>query len=460
MKASLQAAFDLAETLLDLELREPVREYREPEELAQALDLELGRKGETMAALLEDLEKVLTESPRIASPRFLNLLFGGRDAAATIAEIVAVLANTPMHTFKAAGAQVLVEQAVLEHMAKKVGFEDGEGLFTAGGSLSNLTALVLARNEASPEAREEGLSTGVRFVVYASGEAHFSISRGMGIIGLGRRQVRTVPVDDAGRMRVDALREMIVADLESGMRPMMINATAGTTILGAFDPLREIASVAREHGLWLHVDGAYGGSVLLSDQHRHLLDGSEEVDSFSWDAHKAMSVPLSCSVLLIQRRGLLHKHFSETAGYLFQSHEAYNPGQQSMQCARRNDALKLWAAWRFHGDEGYAQRIDRLFALARYATGLVAADPDLQLCHQPESLNICFEVLGISSVEICERLEREARIVISHVPLYGRRMIRLVCVNPDLSEADIDAFFREVKTVSRTIAKVPTSPVS
>lgn len=447
MRESLGAAFDLAAELLDLEQAVPVRQYRDPEELARVLDFELGREGRPLETLLEDLKRVVAESPRIASPRFVNLLFGGRDPAATIAEIIAVLANTPMHTFKAAGAQVLVEQTVLRHMASKVGFDDGEGMFTAGGSLSNLTALVLARNEAEPRAREEGLA-GDRFAVYSSEEAHFSIARGMGIIGLGRQNVRTVPIDDAGRMRVDVLQDRIAEDREAGVRPLMINATAGTTILGAFDPLRELAAVARKHGLWLHVDGAYGGSILVSNSHRHLLNGCELADSFSWDAHKAMSVPLSCSVLLVRRPGLLQKHFGESAEYLFQTQEAFNPGQRSIQCARRNDALKLWAAWRFHGDDGYARRIDDLFGLARYATEKVVRDPALRLCHQPESFNVCFEVIGHSSVEICERLEEEGRIVVSHVPLEGRRVIRLVCVNPDLSRQDIDVFFREVTAVA------------
>ncbi len=460
-KEDLKTAFDLASELLDHEEKSPVRPYIEPDELASQLDLTLGTEGQAMAPLLATLRQLWDATPRIASRRFFNQLFAGRDAVATLAEIMSVLANTPMHTFKAAGAQVLVEREVLAHMAALVGFTDGEGMFTAGGSLSNLTAMILARNEALPDVRNQGLTSAAgRCLVYTSAEGHFSISRALGITGLGRHNARKVPIDGCGRMDVAALARMIEADRNEGATPLMINATAGTTVLGAFDPLRELASVASEHGLWLHVDGAYGGSVLLSRQHRHHLDGCELADSFSWDAHKAQGVPLSCSVLLVRRRGLLEKHFGEEAEYLFQTHSDYNPAQRSMQCARRNDALKLWAAWKHHGDAGYARRIDRLFALAGRAAEQVTADPELLLCdlqrsQPPASFNVCFSVAGCSSVEICEQLERESRLVVSHVRVGGRRWIRLVCIHPDLTEADLDIFFREVKTVARAITGAP-----
>ncbi|XOV76707.1 MAG: pyridoxal phosphate-dependent decarboxylase family protein [Phycisphaerales bacterium] len=176
------------------------------------------------------------------------------------------------------------------------------------------------------------------------------------MLGLGRRSLRKVATDERGRMRADALRDAIKRDIEEGAKPFCINATCGTTVLGAYDPLDEIADVAEEFGIWFHVDGAFGGSTALSAKHRDHLKGSERSDSFTWDAHKMMGVPLSCSVILTKNKGLLRKHFSESASYLFQSDEdELNHGVKSMQCGRRNDCLKLWAAWQHLGDEGYAQ---------------------------------------------------------------------------------------------------------
>ncbi len=447
MKQSLRNAFELAEYLLELERSSPIREYAGPDALQQELDLALGGEGQGMESLLDSLRQLFKATPRIGGSRFFNLLFGGHDAAATMAEILTAVANTPMHTFKAAGAQVLVEQEVLRHMASKIGFTGGDGMFTPGGTMSNLAALVVARNEAFGGARDDGLR-GEPCHVYTSTDGHFSIARAMGITGLGRRNVRDVPSDAKGRLDVRALRRMIAADVRAGVRPLMINATAGTTTLGAFDPLNEIAEVAAEHGTWLHVDGSYGGSVSLSPTHRGLLDGSELVDSFAWAAHTATGAPLSCSALLLRRPGLLEKHFNEAAEYLFQTQEGYNPARHSLQCARRNDALKLWAAWRRHGDAGYARRIDKLFQQARRAVEMIEADPDLRLSLEPESLNVCFEVKAASSAEICDRLEREARILVSHVPIGDRRAIRLVCINPAITEGDLEIFFREIKTVA------------
>ena len=446
----LRHAFELAGEMVELERREPLRPHRRPEELLADLDLALRREGQAMPAVLDSLRQLYCETTKIGSSRFFNQLFGGRDPVATLAEILTAVANNPMYTYKAAGAQVLVEREVLRHMASRAGFEGGEGMFAPGGSLSNLAALVLARNEAVAGAGEDGLGAG-RFRVYTSEEGHYSLDRAMGILGLGRRNLCKVPADEAGRMDARELRRAIGADLAAGARPVMINATAGTTQLAAFDPLLEIAEVASDLGVWMHVDGAYGGSVLLSRRHRHLLDGCELADSLTWDAHKVMGVPLTCSALLIRRPGLLQRHLGEQAGYLFQGDGVdFDPGSRSLQCGRRNDALKLWAAWRFHGDDGYARRVDRLFELASAAADRIEADPGLRLYRRPESFNVCFQVVGCSSIEICERLEREERLLVGYARLHGEEWIRLVCVNADLDETGLDTFFDEVEAISST----------
>jgi glutamate/tyrosine decarboxylase-like PLP-dependent enzyme len=233
-----------------------------------------------------------------------------------------------------------------------------------------------------------------------------------------------------------------------------VNATAGTTVRGAFDPIRAIAAVCREHGVWLHVDAALGGSLLLSSAHRHLVDGAELADSFTWNPHKMMGVPLQASVLLVARRGTLARSLDETADYLFQAEAAdLNPGHQSLLCGRRSDAFKLWAAWLHLGDRGWEARLDRQMGLARRAAELIDADPDLVLCEWPPSINVCFEVRGRSSADVCDRLERECRLKIGHGDVAGRRAIRLVCVNPALDEDDLRAILEEIKTAARSLPR-------
>jgi glutamate/tyrosine decarboxylase-like PLP-dependent enzyme len=254
-------------------------------------------------------------------------------------------------------------------------------------------------------------------------------------------------------MQVARLKELIAGDLANDLVPVVIVATAGTTVAGAFDPIREIAEVAAQHGIWLHVDGAFGGSVLLSGEHRHLLDGSELSDSFTWNPHKMMGVPLPCSAVLLRQKGLLNKNLSETAEYLFQEDDdELNPGTRSIQCGRRNNALKLWAAWQLHGDDGYEARVHRQFWLAHRATEMIQADPELQLSIEPQSVNVCFEVKGKSSAAICHYLDVEARLKVGHGVVNGRSALRLVCVNPDLTEADLRLALDEIKAVA---AKLP-----
>lgn len=448
---ALEFALELVQQILDQD-RGEFPTVGSPEQVARQLDLEIGFEGRALSEVVANLERVLALTPMSGNRKFLKLLFGGRDPVATMAEIAAAAANTQMHTFQVAGAQILLEQQVIQRMSGHIGYVDGDGVFTPGGSLANLAAMVLARNQTLKSARDQGLN-GDRCVVYTSAESHYSIRKNMGLLGLGRDNERQVPVDGEGRMDVGVLREMIGTDRASGAIPVMINATAGTTVLGAFDPLEEIADLAEEEKVWLHVDGSYGASILLCSEHRHLLRGIERTDSVTWSPHKMMGIPLLCATILVRRKGLLDAHFSESAEYLFQDDLGLDPGRRSIQCGRRNDALKLWAAWQFHGDAGYARRINRLFELTKRSVEIIEADPDLRLVKRPQSVNVCFEVVGRSSVEICDRLAAERDALVGYARVEGRDVIRLVCVNPDLRDDEIEDFFGAVKRVAAEVPK-------
>jgi glutamate/tyrosine decarboxylase-like PLP-dependent enzyme len=457
----LAATGALARELLDHEHDAADPATRDPARLAARL--ELGAEGCDLDQVVERLAAVLRATPSTSSWRFVNQLFGGREPAATAAEMLAVLPNVSMYTFKAAGAQILVERELIRHMAARAGLAGAEGTFTPGGSLANLVALLLARNAARPAARDEGLDGGVRLAVYTSAEGHYSIPKAAGIVGLGRRQVRAIAVRRDGGMDPDALAAALASDRALGVTPALVNATAGTTVRGAFDPIRPLAALARDAGAWLHVDGALGGSLVLCPSRRAPLDGLELADSFAWNPHKMLGVPLQSSLLLVARRGALGASLDESADYLFQAHEEeLNPGRRSIQCGRRNDALKLWAAWLRLGDRGFDERIQRQLELARLAAEKIAADPELELAEWPPSINVCFEVRGRSSEAICDRLDRAGLLKIGHGVVAGRRTLRLVCVNPDLDEADLDAILAEIKAAGRTLPagdnRVATAP--
>lgn len=446
------AFFERARSMMSTERDSLLQRPEAPEVLAKRLALDLPADPQPLSAVVDGLFALAETSPSTSSPRFFNQLFGGRTAAATMGEVLAALLNNSMYTYKAAGPQVIVEKLLSERMCTLAGFHGGEGTFTPGGSMSNLLAMIVARGERFPDSRENGIG-GETPIVYTSELGHYSIPKNAGLAGIGRARVRRIPADPRGRMRPDALAEQITRDLSDGLTPYFVNATAGTTVLGAFDPLREISSVARENGLWFHVDGALGGSLLLSKETRHLLEGIECADSMTWDAHKMMGVPLTCSVFLVREPGVLVRHLSEAADYLFHDGGSeYDRGQTSLQCGRRNDALKLWAAWQALGDAGLAQRIENAVESARYAAQRIRTSKTLVLEKEPESVNVVFSVKDVEARTLCDALHQAGLAVVGSAGVEGKQTVRLSCVNSCLGRPDIDAFVDAAERVGRELS--------
>lgn len=419
---------------------------------ASTLPIAIPEIGVGEAEAIERLRRVAMATPTTAGPRFFNQLFAGRERVATIAEALTVVLNQSMYTYKVAGPQVLIEREVLERMLALASMAGGDAMFTPGGSMSNLAAMIVGRNEMTPDARERGFDGRGR-TIYASEESHYSIRKNAAMLGVGRANVRAIGADAQGRMLPDALGDAIRSDRDSGMTPLMVIATSGTTVMGAFDPIEPIAEVAEREGLWLHVDGAFGGSALLHPASRGRLAGLGRADSFTWDAHKMMGVPLTCSVALTRRPGLFRKHFDESASYLFQQdlgpdHAWLNPGTRSLQCGRRNDALKLWALWQSLGDDGFADRVERQLHLSRKAVGIIRNDDRMRLAFEPRWVNVCFEVVGRSTVAICDRLNSLGRLKVGHGVVFGRTIIRLVTIDPSIRDSDIDRLFEEILDVA------------
>lgn len=447
----LEALAFVAELLPQLARDEAERPVRPPLPIpaAEALIPALEPEGRPLAEVFAALSALAEAAPLTTTPPFFNQLFSGRDPAAVAADFIASHLNNSMYTYKAAGALIMAERQLLDHMVEIAGFGQGEGSFTSGGSLSNLLAIALARNEAVAR-----YGRGASLAIYTSSENHYSIPKAAVLLGLGRESVRSIETDARGRMRVAALAEAITRDRALGLTPMMINATAATTVMGAFDPIAEIAALGREQGLWVHVDGAWGGSLLLVERYREReFAGLERCDSLTWDAHKLMGVPLTCSALLVREPGVLARHLGEDAHYLFQTHgPALNPGLRSIQCGRRNDALKLWAAWQHHGDRGYARRFETLLARRDRLVARIRREPALALSHEPESLNVCFEMPGVSPEALCAALNDQGRAVVGYGRVNGRDTIRLVITHLAQTDAVLDAFLDDLLELGAALA--------
>lgn len=439
------------------EASHPVVPPSDPDALREILAIELPEKGVGLETVGHRLRELVRHTPSTASGGFFNQLFGGREPAALLGETVAAALNSSMYTYKVGGAQVLVEMELVKQMGLRVGFEDADGVFTPGGSLSNMMGMLLARDKARPRLRAEGFS-GPRLRVYSSVDCHYSVAKAVAVLGLGLDNLVYVDADERGRMDPAALEKAIRADLDAGHQPMMVNATAGTTVLGAFDPLDELADVCGTHGMWLHVDGAFGASVALDPCQAHLVSGCDRADSVAWDAHKVMGAQLSCSVFLVRERGLLAASLDEDASYLFQADgQELNPGTRSLQCGRRNDALKLWALWQNLGSEGLALRVARLRKLALRAADLVREAPGLELVREPEFLNVCFDVEGVSAVELCAELTDRGLAMVGYALVDGEAVVRLTLVNGQVDEGDLEKLFRNLLDVAGELRKPAVS---
>lgn len=278
------------------------------------------------------------------------MLYAGVEEAGIAGELITAVCNTSMATFEVAPVFSIIESDLLTHMRRLAGLpvENGDGVFCPGGSMSNFYAMLCARYVACPDSKENGIVGGEQLVAFTSRAAHYSTKRAAYVLGYGTKGCVAIDTDEYGRMIPSKLREAVEEAIKSGKKPFFVSATSCTTVEGAFDPLDEIADICKTHGLWFHIDAAYGGSALLSSVHRQLMKGSDRADSITWNPHKLLGIPLQCSALLLRQKALLQKVMSMGAKYIFHDHDdedstagQYDTGDKSLQCGRKVDALKV-----------------------------------------------------------------------------------------------------------------------
>ena len=437
--------------------------------------------------LLAAIDETVRLSVHTASPRFFNQNFAGPDLTALAGDWIAAALNTTGATFEMAPVFSVMELHLLRRLAQLAGLPVADavvgepppraGLMLAGGSLANLHALQLARHRVAPQLREQGAVAGPRFAVFTSAHAHYSIRKAAQLLGLGSRGVITVAVDGSGQMLPAGLERAIADARAAGLTPLAINATAGTTVVGAFDPLEALAAIARREDLWLHVDGCFGASLLFSAGHRWHLAGIERVDSIAWNLHKFMGMPQQCSALLLRRPDALRDCFAEQADYLFQPDKPYaalDSGDLGFSCARRIDVLKAWLSWKRHGDAGMAARIEIAVANADDLRAKIADqhDPRFVAAHPGGPCNVLFwwvppelrpelqpfdlrradararARLHALTAAIKAGLRARGAVMLGFSPIDGGpNCFRMLFMNPEVESADIDLVLAEIDAV-------------
>lgn len=446
MKFDKSVFSELVQLLEKSEIDHPMAPFLKPQEVNEELDFSLNEDGISSQQLVEILKNIIVNTPKTSSNRFFNQLFGGRNSEAVLGDLLATVLNNSMYTYKVAGPQVIIEKEVIRQTLKLAGYStSGSGTIAPGGSMCNMMACIMARDVKHNKARSEGVLR--KMTLYTSQESHYSITKNAAFIGVGIDNVRKIETNSLGEMLPEALEKQIEKDLKNGFVPFFINVTAGTTVLGAFDPIVPTVAIAQKFDLWVHVDGAYCGGVLWSRKYKHLLNGIETTNSFSVNAHKMLGTPLSCSILVTPHKNQLFESFSSEASYLYQTDdEEFNPGKISIQCGRRNDALKIWTIWKSRGHLGMEKLVDHLFHLAKTAYDYVANHQDYQVYSFQPSLSVCFNYKNISAEKICTQLYESSTLMVGYGSFKENVFIRLVLVNGNNSDHDILNFFQVLES--------------
>ncbi|MHC5064343.1 MAG: pyridoxal phosphate-dependent decarboxylase family protein [Planctomycetota bacterium] len=434
-----------------------------PEGLRESFLGPAPHRGEGASKAYEDFrQRVLPYATGNAHPRYWGWVRGSGTPLGMLADMLAAGMNSNLTG--QSQAPVLVEMQVIDWFKDLFGFPgSASGLLLSGGSVANLNALAVARNaKAGFDVREEGLQ-GVRLSIYASEAAHTSIRRAVEILGLGRRALCLVPVDAKQAMDPSRLQEMIQADRDAGLRPICVVGTAGTTDVGAVDDLQMLAEICARHGLWFHVDGAFGALLALTDKHRDVVAGMERADSLAFDLHKWMCLPYEIGGLLVRNESEHRETFELSAPYL----EAVDGGaavdevayrDYGIQLSRSFRALKAWLSIKAEGIDKFARIIEQNVAQAQRLGQLIESEGELELV-APVRLNIvCFRfaAAGLEASELDElnkqlliKIQENGVALPSSTRLAGQFCLRVAITNHRTRMEDMKILVEEVLRVGR-----------
>jgi glutamate/tyrosine decarboxylase-like PLP-dependent enzyme len=392
-------------------------------------------------AVLDDFHAIARYS-RPSTGRFFGYVAGSGEPVGAIGDMLAAVLNQNVTSWRSAPAPVTVERAVVSWLAEAVGCAGHRGSLCGGGSAANLMALAMAR-----EAKLPGNETGAsRCTVYASEQVHMSIPKAIAFLGIGRANLRLIPTDADLRMRTDALAAAIASDRQAGRTPIAIVATAGTIATGAIDPLSEIADIAHSEGLWMHVDGAYGGLAALAAPEKFM--GLERADSLSLDAHKWLYQPFECGCLLYRDVQVAHRTFSHSDDYvkIFAEDpiETFAFFEESIELTRRFRALKLWMSLQYHGRAAFRESIAQDMRHAQLLAATVQSRPELELLASVPLSAVCFRHRTKDNPALLKRVIARGRVYLSNATVGGQFALRACFVNHRTTKDDVLAIVSEV----------------
>jgi len=427
--------------------------------LRAILDEPLPQAGADFSTLLDTLDAaVFRYSRHNAHPRFFGYVSSPGNPVNAIGSMLQSALNINVTCWRSGPAATEMEHVTVNWLKEMLGYPAGAaGLFTSGGSMANFAGIAAALAAKAPvDVRRDGVAAiGAPMCLYVSEEGHFSVAKAAAMLGLGESSVRKVRTDTCQRIDLADLDRLVAADRAAGAIPFCLVANAGATATGAFDPLPELAAFARLHGLWLHVDAAYGGFAALAPSARHLFAHIDAADSVALDPHKWLYLPVGCGCVLYKDPATARAAFSHTADYTraigLERDEAFAFWDYGPELSRPFRALDLWLLIKFAGVARLAEAIEHNIACARYFARLVEASDDFEMLAPVELSIFCFRYKPASDADherILVNLQRAGSTYLSNATVHGRFAFRGCVLNYRTTERDMQQVLADVRAAA------------
>lgn len=446
--------------------------------LAQSIHLNIGNESQPAEQVIgQVLEHYLKHSLKVHHPHCVAHLHCPTLMISQTAELLMNASNQSMDSWDQSPAATLIEMKLMAWLRDLAGYSAGDaGVFTSGGTQSNLMGLLLARDATvkrvwNVEVRTQGLpSDAQRLRVICSSQAHFSVQKNMALLGLGYQSVVAIDCDAQGRMDINALEQTIMQLQKDDYVIAAIVATAGTTDIGAIDPLEQIAVIAQQYAIWLHVDAAWGGALLLSARYRHWLAGLAQADSITLDFHKHFFQPISCGAFLLKNSAhfaLMHYQADYLNSAFDDMQGVPNLVARSLQTTRRFDALKLWMSLQHLGITQFGNLVEHGIDLARQIAACIKNDAQLQLMIEPQLSSVLFRLncpeltanqLDLLNQQVADHLLQSGQANVGVTRFAQQTCLKLTILNPVITLPDLEQLLALVKQQASILLQPTETP--
>lgn len=479
LDASLEIFSSQLDQACDLVLKQHASMYERPAYIAYDtaevkawFDEKLPENGMSVSDLLKKTdETVLKTATMNIGPHMYGYVMAGGTQVSILAEMLSATVNQNMGKWHLGAAMNEIEQRVIQWGADFINYrrdnEEIGGALVSGGSAANLTGLTVARNLffEKYKIRETGLFGHKPFIVYGSNETHSCVDKSIELLGIGTDNYRKIKCNADLTIDLDALKAQIEKDKEDGFIPFCVIGNAGTVNTGALDDLDALADIAEEHGLWFHVDGAYGGLVASLDSHKAFYKGMERADSVAVDFHKWLYQPFEAGCVLVKNWGQLNRTYYKRASYLdlaVKGDGRLDLNEHHFQLSRSTKAFKVWMSFKAYGADAFRKMIAKDINLTKYLAQQVKDSSDFKLFNEPELSAVCFQYIGdgtgseedlnILNQKIIHALEQDGRVFIPGSKLHGQTVIRACLTNHRKQQEHVDHLLDVIREVGEKVS--------